>query len=150
MNEQSGSMTVFDRQAQPLRWLRNEVDRLFDDFGGPRLFAWPRQPAIDVKEDDKAYSVKVDVPGFAKDDIRLDYADGLLTVRGERVERVDEEKRDYVLRERSQAGFTRQVALPGRVDPDAIEAELRGGVLSIKAPKKPDPQSRAIDIAVKE
>lgn len=151
MNDQSGPLSLLDRQAQPLRWLRTEVDRLFDDFGGPRLFTWPRhQPAMDLKESDTAYSIKVDVPGFAKENIRIDYADGLLTVKGERQERVDEDRPDYLFRERSQAGFTRQISLPGRIDPEAIEAELRGGVLTVKAPKKPDPQSRSIEIKVKE
>jgi len=150
----------------PLEGLRREIDRLFDSFGlGLRwpfsrsLFAaeplfqreltWPKMPAVDVVESDKAYEITADLPGMDEKNIEVKVADGVLTIKGERQEEKEEKKKDYYLQERSFGSYQRSFELPDSVDPDKIEASFKKGVLSVTLPKKLEAQKPTKKIEVK-
>jgi HSP20 family protein len=150
----------------PFESLRQEIDRLFDDFGvgfrwpfGRSLFAgqplfrremtWPTVPAVDVVESEKAYQITADVPGMDEKNIEVKVADGVMTIRGEKQEEKEEKKKDYHLQERSFGSFQRSFQLPETVDPDKIEASFKKGVLTVTLPKKPEAQKPAKKIEVK-
>lgn len=141
--------TSGSRIGEPFRWLRNEVDRLFDDFDpGTRLFQWrqPSFPALAMEELDNSYHLTAEVPGYDQDQIQMTIADGYLILKGERSSEERGEENGLMFSERHEGRFERRIALPGRFDPDKIDAKLEKGVLDISVPKIPDPEQRTIPI----
>jgi HSP20 family protein len=115
--------------------LSRSIDRLFDNAFArePAL----RSPSLDVAETDGGYTVAIDLPGVAKDDVKI-------TIDGRRVSvsaqtQREETKRDgerVIYRERSSQSFARSFTLPEEVDQDASQAKLDSGVLSLSLAKK--------------
>lgn len=122
----------------------NRYNDLFDHMGGwldnSKDFldshAFRNILQSDVAEDDKEYTVKVDVPGMNKDDIHLAYSDGILTISGHRSTFKDDsdKKKSLVRQERSEGSVSRSFSLPN-VDKKNISAKLDNGVLTITLPK---------------
>ena len=86
-----------------------------------------------VYESEKAYRLDIEMPGFDKENITLDYKDGYLTV-GVKSTEVEEGEFKLLRHERFQGEASRQYYL-GEVDDKAITASYKDGVLSIVAPK---------------
>jgi HSP20 family protein len=100
-------------------------------------------PPADVVEREKEYLIKVDLPDVRKEDVKVLFDDGVLTVKGER-KLEKETKGETVHRtERFYGAFERSFALPDDVDPKGIHAESKDGVLTITLPRnaaqKPHP-----------
>ena len=122
----------------------NRYNDLFDHMGGwldnSKDFldshAFRNILQSDVAEDDKDYTVKVDVPGMNRDDIHLAYSDGILTISGHRSTFKDDsdKKKNLVRQERSEGSVSRSFSLPN-VDKKNISAKLDNGVLTITLPK---------------
>lgn len=145
--------------SDPFFRLQNEMNRLFDDvfFSPPRLSsAWSggegmmMTPQVDLKETPDALEASVDLPGVKEDDIDVEIADNVLTLRGEkRFER--EEGREgggYHFVERSYGSFARSIPLPVEIDEDRVEASFSNGVLRLSMPKRPEARTRARKIAI--
>ena len=127
-----------------LRTLRNpNWDREFEHlFNFSRDEQW--SPAVEINEEEKFFSVSVDVPGVKKEDIELEVKDNRLFVSGERKASADKEK---VLRsERRYGKFSRIFTLPQDVNTDAIEARFEEGVLTVAIPKVEKAQPKKITI----
>jgi HSP20 family protein len=77
------------------------------------------------------------------------FADGILTIKGEKQEEKEEKKKDYYLSERSYGSFQRSFQVPDSVDPDWIEASFKNGVLAVTLPKNAEAQKMAKKITVK-
>lgn len=103
-------------------------------------------PSFDVKETKEAYVFKADLPGIAEKDIDVSLAGNRLTVSGKREEEKKEEGEVYYTWERSYGAFTRSFTLPEGVDPEHVEAEMKEGVLTIVAAKKPEVKPRTISL----
>ena len=152
---------------RPFESLRRDIDRLFEDFAGgfwrspfPRSFfdlapfgrggqAWATTPAVDVTEIDKAYEIAAELPGMDEKNIEVRFADGVLTIKGEKQEEKEEKKKDYYLRERSFGSFQRAFQVPEGVDTDKIEASFKKGLLTVTLPKTAQAQKAAKKIEVK-
>lgn len=137
--------------------LRREMDRLFEDFysGGERLpmlqRGWSgKLPSIDETEDDKAYEVKMDLPGLEEKDVEITFENGVLTVKGEKNAEEEHKDKDVWRRERSFGSFRRSVHLPVEVDDGRIEASFDKGVLTITLPKSESARAKARKIEVKK
>lgn len=144
--------------------LRNEIDRLFDDFGdgfwGRPLRSLARlerdwtkkvaaRPAVDITESEKAYEITAELPGLDEKNIEVNVADGQLTIKGEKKEETEEKKKDYSVSERRYGAFERYFALPKDVDTGKIEATFKSGVLKVILPKTAEAQKSAKKIEVK-
>lgn len=107
-------------------------------------------PALNVKEDDNELLLEFRVPGMNKEDIYLDYNNGILTVSGERNEEREEKDKDkYVRREFSSYSFQRSFELPeDRYDVINAQAAYKDGILEVTLPKKEqkDKVSRKIEV----
>src|SRR5579884_2915432 len=122
------------RGPNPILDFQDEMNRLFRNFFGempmPMWPAWGKEsswavtPAVDVSENDKSYTVTVEVPGMDINDLRIIAADGYLTVSGEKKEETEEEKEGYYRQERNYGSFQRVVALPDIANVDKAEASL--------------------------
>lgn len=145
--------------ADPFFRLQHEMNQLFDDafrgFGGlARGFSdTPASltPRIDIKETDKTFKVTVELPGVDEDDLHVDLADNALTISGEKkVEQERDEKGGYHLMERAYGAFSRTIPLGFEVDPDAVEAHFKNGVLTIEIPKPAELETRTKRIPIRK
>ena len=107
--------------------------------------AWA--PAVDVQETEKEYVIKADLPEVKKDDVKVEYEDGVLTVEGERKLEKEEKGTKYHKIERSFGKFVRRFAIPTEVDGTKVAAEFKEGVLNVHLPKSPNGK-RAIAVKV--
>jgi HSP20 family protein len=133
----------------------NPFEDFFNDFGKGfwvKPFAFPQESElsmkIDVKEDDKSFSVKADIPGVKKEDINVDIDDDVVSIRAE-VKQEKEEKKDQkvVYSERSYGMVSRSFSLPADVDAKAAKAEYKDGVLSLTLPKKGNGSAKRLTIS---
>jgi len=126
-------------------------DRLFetviDEMGGPRFGRIATNgiftPTIDVVETNDAIDFHCDVPGFKQDDLEVEVADGVLTIRGRRREGNGD---DRVIPARRNRAFVRSFTLPEIADAENLSARLADGVLSIHVPKQAKARPRRIAI----
>jgi HSP20 family protein len=155
------------RPRRPLEGLRQEIDRLFDDFGigtwrspfRSSFFdmdpfrrakaAFSGMPAVDVTETEKGYKVVAELPGMDEKNIEVKVANGMLTIKGEKQEEKEEEKQDYYVRERSFGSFERTLPVPDGVDLDKVDASFKNGVLTVVLPKTAEAQKAEKKITVK-
>lgn len=121
---------------------RNDMmDAMNDWFGFPRNFFDDTEieniMQSDVAETDKDYTVKIDMPGMNKEDINVNYKDGLLTVAGSRKSFKDTRDKDknIIHKERSEGRISRSYRLPNIVASE-IHAKYDNGVLTIILPKQ--------------
>lgn len=92
----------------------------------------------DVKETDEGYEVDVDLPGFKKDEIKLELNNGYLTISTEKsLEKKDSERKGKILRqERYMGTMQRSFYVGGSITEEDIKAKYENGVLSLLIPKK--------------
>jgi HSP20 family protein len=92
---------------------------------------------VDVKEDDKSYTVRADIPGVKKEDIQVDVEGNMISLRAETKQEKEEKKGEKVIySERSYGMVSRSFSLPAEVDSKGAKAEYKDGVLSLMLPKK--------------
>ena len=145
-----------DRGAvtQPFLSLQREIDRLFEDFtsGFPTM---PRfasgnggslMPSTDVTETDKEIEITAELPGLEEKDVQVNFADGVLTIRGEKKAEKEEKDKNYRLVERSYGSFERSIALPEGVKPEDVKATIAKGVLTVTVPKPAPAQAKKIEV----
>jgi HSP20 family protein len=154
-------------ERRPLANLRREIDHLFDDFlglgrrpAGRTLFdvepfwrgelSFTKAPAVDLIEKDKEYEITAELPGMDESNIEVKFADGLLTIKGEKKEEKEEKKKDYYLSERRFGSFHRSFQVPSGVDADKIVASFKNGVLTVTLPKTTEAQKQEKKIAIKK
>ncbi len=131
-----------------LNQFSKELDRRFqhdqESYGDVATSDW--SPAVDIKENETAYTVVADIPGVDPKDIDVHMEDGVLTVKGERNLNREEEKEGYKRVERVHGSFYRRFSLPETVDPDKISAKSKDGVLEVTIPKQEKSQPRKITV----
>ena len=103
-------------------------------------------PQFELKELKEAFVFKADVPGIEEKDVDVAITANRLTVSGRREREILEEGAAYYTAERTFGAFTRSFTLPEGIDVDRVEAELKGGVLTIVVPKKPELQPRSVTV----
>lgn len=103
-------------------------------------------PPVDLHETPTEYVITAELPGFQRDDVRIEMLDGQLTLAGARRER-DLPCERYHRVERGHGTFTRTLHLPQPVDAERITADLRDGVLTVMCPKTSDGGLRRIQIS---
>ena len=134
--------------------LRNSMDRFMDRFltdftrpvEGEDFTGQTFTPAVDIKETPQEFLVTAEVPGIRKEDIHIEVADNLLTLKGERKFEREEKNESYHRVERSFGAFSRSFTLPTSVKTDAIEAKFHDGLLSVRIPKAEEKVPKKIEI----
>lgn len=139
--------------------LRPFYSTLLDEFLNAGL--WPVQmtreqhvPALNVREDDESLTLDIRVPGMKKENIKLDYNDGFLTISGESHEEKEEEegkgKNKYLRREFSSCSFRRTIELPEeKYDVAEAQASYEDGILKVSMPKNKEVRKLQKTIEVK-
>ena len=133
----------------------NPFEDFFQDFGKgfwlkplPFPAGTELKMKIDVKEDDKSFTVKADIPGVKKEDIQIDIEDDHISLRAE-VKQEKEERKDekIVYSERSYGMVSRSFTLPVDVDAKAAKAEYKDGVLNLTLPKKGNGSAKRVAVS---
>ena len=121
------------------------VDEMFNRFPSffarsPRFaadseprFDWA--PSVDISETGEEFLIRATLPAVSKEDVRVEVADGMLTVSGERRQKEEENGEKFHKIETWYGNFSRSFALPDAVDEAAIRAESKDGMLTIHVPK---------------
>ncbi len=142
----------------PFASLQQEIDRVFDDFGrsffdfGRSLPSFPSfgstevVPRMNVSETDKAIEVTAELPGLEEKDVEINFADDVLTIRGERKTEKEEKDKNYHVFERRYGAFARSVALPAGTDPNKIKAAIDKGVLKVTVEKPEARVAKKIEV----
>jgi HSP20 family protein len=144
---------------------RSEMDRLFDRFGSGFGFPSLRRmldiepalrssfsfsiPAIDMSEDEKAYTISAELPGIDAKDIDVSLSGDVLVLKGEKRQEKEEKDKNYHFSERAYGSFQRAFDLPASVDRDKVAADFSKGVLTITLPKTVEAQKPQKKIDVK-
>ena len=91
----------------------------------------------DVRENKDSYDVFVDLPGFKKEDVKLDLDNGYLTISAEKgLDKDEENKKGRILRQERYAGSCSRSFYVGDVKPEDIKAKYESGVLTVLVPKE--------------
>ena len=103
---------------------------------------------VDVKEDEKAYTIHAEIPGVKKEDLQIDVDGDQVSIRGE-VKREKEEKKGekVIYSERSYGMVSRSFSLPSDVDAQGAKADYKDGVLTLTLPKKAGAATKRIAIS---
>jgi len=126
----------------------------FDNLFGNELMDWSNLnfsntnttlPAVNVKENDDSYEIKVAAPGMEKKDFKINLDNDLLTISSERKEEKKEKKDKYSRQEFSYQSFQRSFIVPfDVVDGNDIKAKYVDGILTILLPKKEEAKPRPL------
>ena len=146
------------RELEPFRGLREEVDRLFEDFfrGWPRAWtgeaALPARgefvPKVDLKETDKEFVLSAELPGIEKEELEVNITEDSVSIKGERKLEKEEKDEGYYFRESTYGSFQRVVPLPSEVVAEKAKAKLKDGVLMLTLPKSEESKRKGVPIKV--
>lgn len=138
-----------------VRWNPVFNDRFFNEFfnntpTARKSHANRWSPAVNIKETEDNYQLELAVPGFQKDDFKIEVNEGILSVSTEHKTVSDEETKDkYTRREFRFSAFKRRFTLPETANDADISATYQDGILNLVVPKKEEakPQpARLIEI----
>jgi len=122
---------------------KRDMERLFGDpwsleERAPRLrpYHTASMMPVDFKDEGKNYMVSADMPGVDRENVQLSIDDDVLTVKIDCGEEKEEEKENYLMKERYRMSCQRSLRLPGEVLADKVDAKMENGVLNITLPKK--------------
>jgi len=134
-----------------LSTLQDQFNRLFNESfrNHPEesaLTTWA--PSVDIYETPNELVVKADLPDVNEQDIDVRVENNLLTIRGERKFEKSVSEENYLRVERTYGSFSRSFSLPNTVNPEAIGAEYKNGVLTVTLPKREESKPRQVKVTV--
>jgi HSP20 family protein len=133
--------------ASALFRLQEELDRAFESpFGrGLGLLGRGVHPALNIFKSGEDVVLRIEVPGFAPENLAVTSQGQTLTVSGKPAAQ-EVPKGGYHRRERAGGEFSRSVQLPREVDPSRATAQCKHGVLTITVPAREEVKPRQISI----
>lgn len=140
-------------EEHPLISLRKEVDSLFDDFGNG-FFGGVGDISVrsNLSETDKDFCITAELPGMTQEDVDVSVSGDRIVIKGEKKseteEKGGEKGREFHRVERRSGAFQRMMTLPFNIDPDAVEAIVKNGVLTVTIAKPPEAVSKTTKIKI--
>lgn len=149
----SNLMRIYNRGMSPSNLFDAMLNDFFSDPSFPVSLMGGRETVgpvagfrVDIRENDEAYTVYADLPGIAKEAVSLDINEGVLTIDVTQEKQEEDERKDYIHRERRVASMRRNLYLK-EAAPDGATASLENGVLTVTVPKAvKQPKSSRIEI----
>lgn len=138
----------------PVMFKNSWFPTVFEDFLNSDIMprAYTTAPAVNVREDEKAYTMEVAAPGIKKEFCRVSINDEgnlCVAIENKMEHKESEKKHHYLRREFSYANYEQNYTLPEDVDKEHIEAKVEHGILTITLPrvqKEEQKLSRSITI----
>lgn len=117
--------------------MKRQMDRLMDAFSGESFKGRSAGvfPLVNLTEDKDNYYIYAEIPGIAAEGLSIQAERSTLSISGERRIQDGGDNVRYHRREREAGRFSRVVGLPGDIDTDKVEANLRNGILRVVVPK---------------
>ncbi|HNX28745.1 MAG TPA: Hsp20/alpha crystallin family protein [Syntrophomonadaceae bacterium] len=134
-------LTPFGRRNSLAQRNRNlfDIDDVFESFFNdrffPTLYSNSAQMKVDIKETEKEYVLEAELPGISKDEVKVEIDDDRITITAQKNEQAEEEKDNYIRKERSYRAMTRSFAIHD-IDAENIKAKYDNGILCITLPKQ--------------
>ena len=143
-----------------VQWSPNRTS-IFDDFNNlfsstirnnwnsndEETYYWA--PPVDVKEDDKEYTIMVDLPGLSKNDVTIKIKNNILTVNSNQGSKTEVENETFHYRERRNGNFHRTFKIPDIVEQKKVVASFENGILLIALPKSKESVPNELEIKIK-
>lgn len=126
------------------------LDQFFSNIdqlqGSDEVFT--TMPRVNITENGEGFKLEMQAPGYAKDELKLNLENDVLTISAEKEHQSLDENERYTRREFSQSSFNRSFRLPETVDAEKISAEHINGVLTVSIPKRAEvkPAPKQINI----
>jgi HSP20 family protein len=142
----------------PFYSLQKDMNSLFDNFFRgfemtPRGNVWGAagtfMPSIDVKENEKEYIIKAELPGVEEKDIEVTVTDDAVMIKGEKKEEKEDKDKNYYYMERSYGSFCRAIPLDAGIESGKAHASFKNGILDIKIPKNQSEKATGKKIPIK-
>lgn len=146
--QESRSMRPWYRRG-PLEAIREEMQDLMSRALAQDIEFWTGDqlcPSLDLSETDSALEVRLDIPGMEAKDIDIRVNGNMLTISGERKEEREEKGKTYHRVERRSGSFSRSVTLPCPVNEQAVDAQYKNGILTVKLPKAEEAKACKINV----
>ena len=105
-------------------------------------------PLVDITEDEKEFTIMVELPQINKEDVHVVVVDSVLTISGERKVNKDEKDKKYHRIERSYGRFSRSFSLADNVDGSEVEANFKNGMLRVSLRKSEKSKPKTIEVKV--
>ena len=123
------------------------------------LGRWPRlsgdgdggaewAPTVDISETDTEYLLKAQLPAVKKEDVRITFEDGMLTISGERKQEKEEHGEKFHRIESLHGAFGRSFSLPDAIDAAGIRADSKDGVITVHVPKSKTEPRKSKEIKI--
>ncbi len=120
---------------------RRDFD-VFDDFFQDDFFRGKEKTNLmktDIRETEDSFILDIDLPGYNKEDIKIDVTDGYLTIHAKTENKEEKkEKHKYIRRERFVGEVNRSFYVGDDIKKDEVKASFRNGILNLEIPKKKD------------
>lgn len=139
--------------------LMNRFERAFEDFWGTStklgrelsearesMFTFMNMPTLDLEDQGKSYRLTVDLPGFKKEDVQVELTDDSVIVNAKQSKLQEEQRKNYIRRERSAQAFYRKIQLPEPIRPDDATGALNDGILEVTLPKMQPKETKKLEI----
>lgn len=120
-----------------------DFDRLFE---GRPVNRWA--PRVDILDREDGLQVRAEVPGATVEDIEVTVEAGTLTIKGGRKFENEEDSGSYHRKEILEGSFERSIQLPEGIDPTAVKATSKDGILEITVPKLPEVMPRKVSVEI--
>ncbi len=146
----------------PMRELfevEKEFNKLFSDFDRRLGFGYRDEkneeyedaswsPLTDIYEDENGFKLKLDLPGVKKEDVKISFSNGEISISGERKQELGSDNSKYHRVERVHGKFYRSFNLPKEINEEKISAEYTNGQLIVAIPKSEKVKPKQIEVHV--
>jgi HSP20 family protein len=140
--------------SNPLREmlsLRDAMDRMFEDsFLRPWTGQFPQGGRswfpVDVADEDNHFVVRAELPGVKPEDVQVTVHGDTLTIRADTKDEQEQQRQNWVVRERRSGTFQRMVTLPSSINAEGATARFEDGTLTLTLPKTEEAKPRQIPV----
>lgn len=136
---------------QELGRMENEFQKVFDNFFGDRTIDNKERvyaPLVDLRDDKKSFILDIDLPGFEKDEIKIEVTRESVEIIAEhKKEKESNKEGDYLHKERFAYKFKRQIGLPSPINTEKITSSFKNGTLTLTLGKEEGSLKKTIIIS---
>jgi HSP20 family protein len=139
--------------GRPFLNFRGDMERLFEEIFGNELENTESfgnvKPLVNIEESDNEFVVTAELAGMDKDDVKISFQDGTISISGEKKAEKELNDGNFHRYERKYGSFCRTFSMPNSIQPDKIDASFKNGVLTVALPKAEEAKTKEIKIQVK-
>jgi spore coat protein M/HSP20 family protein len=129
--------------------MESAFDSLFNNILGDWGLMPSRFPAVDIVENDDAYILEAELPGYKQEEVKVNVEKHVLKLSSTKQSKKEEKDKKRLVSERYYQSFERAFTLPEDVDEEKIEGHFSDGLLKLTLPKKEIAKPKAIEVKIK-